>query len=165
MPYFYPLVKQKAVKLSDFLGSIGGLMGLFVGASVFSLFEFTFDFLLHVKNKIAARMPRSKVRVIIVKSKVEAGSEKIITVNRKHMFYKCAKLLRHFAKESSIHGVPHIVNKDQKKLEKIFWIFTVAVSVAMCTNLILDTIDQADMNPIEYGIDDKLWSLKDVSCF
>ena len=121
------------------------------------------DFSLQLKSKIVATTSRSKVRVIIVKSKVEAGSEKIITVNRKHMFYKCAKLFSHFAKESSIHGVPHIVNKDQKKFEKIFWILTVAVSVTMSTILIHDTIDHADMNPIEYGIDDKLWSLKDVS--
>ena len=89
-------------------------MGLFVGASVFSLFEFTLDFLLHVKNKIAARMPRSKVRVIMVKSKNEVGSEKILKVNRKHIFYKCAKLFSYFSKESSIHGIPHIVKKDQK---------------------------------------------------
>ena len=154
---FYPFVTYKSFSFSSFVGSIGGLMILLAGISIISLIESAFDFLVHLKCKILAQ---SKVHQQNTEHLMKF--KKTIKVNEDHVLHECIELFRDFATKSNIHGVPNIVKKEKKMLEKVFWAVTVSAIAAMCTITILNTINSRSLDSIELRIDDKVWNLNDV---
>ena len=116
---FYPLIRQKAFSVSDFIGSIGGLVGLFAGMSVISLVEFMFDIVEAIKLKVHITKIRSKVHPMptIISDYVQE-----IHLNCNHFLYRYSVYVLYFTKSSSIHGINHIGNKNKSLAERFFWI-------------------------------------------
>ena len=159
---FYPLIRQKAFGISDFFGSIGGLVGLFAGISVISLVEFTFHTLEAIKSKVHVTMFRSKVHPMPT---INSKCAREIHFNRKHFLYKYFMYVLYFAESGSIHGINHVGNKNKRPMERFFWMAVTLLLMAFCIVLISDLTKDSELTPIDYGIDDKFWSDNDVKLY
>ena len=162
---FYPLTRQKAFGVSEFLGSIGGLMGLFAGISIISLIESIFDFSTAMKARILKVKKRPKqILVIPWKDIMDETNEvkKKMKINRDHVSFECSEYFLRLAESSNVHGVNHIVNKKKRSVERIFWILVTLISIGFCMNTVFETMEHSKLSPIEFGIDNEIWSLNDV---
>ena len=163
---FHPRIRQKAFGVSEFLGSIGGLMGLFAGISIMSLIEIMFDFLNALKARFMKVKKLSKIVLVIpCQGLLDETNEakKKLTINRNHVLFQFSRYFLKFARSSNIHGVNHIVNKEKKPKERIFWFFVTLISTSVCINIVIETVKHSELTPIEFVIDDKIWTLNDVS--
>lgn len=154
----HPLVKQKSVGGSEFLGSFGGLMGLVAGMSLLSIIElilltltFTFRVLKNHKN-------RNKVWAF----KSPATRPKEFFLNKKATFENFSDFIVKFLTKSSIHGLQKIADKNRNLCEKGFWISVALASAIFSLVMIYDVTESSELNPIEFAIDEKIWNLNDV---
>jgi uncharacterized membrane protein len=74
------------------------------------------------------------------------------------------KYLLEVLKESSIHGVNQIISKHQSTIGKVLWIAIVLTSTITCGSLIANYVKNMQLNPVAFEIDEKLWSVEEVSC-
>lgn len=151
---FNPFVEQLAFGFSEFLGALGGLMGLFAGMSVISAIEVGFHILKIFVEKLSDRR-LLKVHAIEVASTPNASDPSV----RKRVF-------RYFVKtvaKSDVHGLHFLVDKGRKLWERVFWALIVFLLAIFCFQQIFDVIMYSEDNPIEFGIDEKVWTLNDVS--
>lgn len=135
-------------------------MGLFAGMSVVSLIKIVYLVFTAIKTKILVVRKSSKVNFIMVGNQ---KSKKIIKFNRDHVLCHCSQYFLKFAELTSIDGIHDMVNRKKSTAERLFWIFVTLVSVTLCTILIIDVTKNAELSPIEFGIDEKIWTLKDVT--
>lgn len=152
-----PTIKCPAIKIFDFLGAFGGLMGLVAGISVISIIELIFTILK------CARLIFCKTKVhpiIIVQSKTPLQK---FALNQNHLFYHFGLNFVEFLKESGIHGVHYINNKNLKWLEKMFWIIFVVVSTVLCSILIADSLESLHANSVIIAFDEKIWNKEEAS--
>ena len=157
---FFPMMKQKVFGISEFLGSIGGLIGLLAGISVISLVESAFGLFIVTITKFHQFKKLSKISI---ETHLDASQNRMFLVNHEHVLYQCSGYVRQFAESSTIHGINHIANINKQLIERIFWTMIAAISSALCVILIFDTTKHAELNPIEFGIDEKIWSLNEES--
>lgn len=151
---FYPFIEELAFGASDFLGALGGLMGLFAGISVVSVIEVGFHFLRLFVEKVSDRR-RLKVHAIKV---VETVNKTHPTVGRRTLQYFVKIVLK-----SDIHGIHFLVEGGRKIWEKVFWVLVVFASSIFCSFQIFEVIKYSELNPIEFGIDERIWTINDVS--
>lgn len=154
----YPLIKQKAIGRSEFFGSFGGLMGLVAGMSLLSIIEMVLHLLVTVIQALKQYRKRNKIwavnasKVVLKQSPIQENS----------FIKKVSTFFKHFVANSTIHGLQDIANKKKNMFEKLFWILTVLASTALCLVTIFDVTNHSELNPIEYGSDEKIWTLNDV---
>jgi uncharacterized membrane protein (Fun14 family) len=175
--FFYALVKHRAFDFTDFLASIGGLLGLIAGVSIISLLEILF-FLVSVScRKLIELKKKSKIepelerREVIVAWSEESGASRISSVTMStsssaaSSAQPCTRTCRFFETTfqlSSIHGVNQIVNERQNVVGKVVWTILVLTSILTSGLQIKDYAKNAEMNPVAFEIDEKLWSVEEV---
>ena len=123
-----------------------------------SLVEFVVSTLITVKSKIEAMEKLPKIHIVAPVNVIAK-----LQINRDHILYQCMEFFTKFARSSSIHGMNRIVNKEKTPIEKIFWAMVTLVSTIFCLILVFDTVKHTKLSPIEFGIDEKIWTLNDVS--
>lgn len=153
---FIPTIKQRAFGVSDYLGSIGGLMGLFAGMSVISLVEVGY-FLIEAASSKMMKLRRRQITHEIIKV-----APVNVTMNEKSVFSLCASFFVTIMKKSDIHGLRYIARKHKSAGARFFWLAIVLTSSAACFYQILHTLKHSEMNPIEYEMDQKIWDVQDV---
>ena len=93
---FYPLIREKAFDAFSFLGSVGGLMGLFAGISVISVVEFAFQIFISIKGNVIKTRSRAKVHAVkarkIVKSSFYFGGDAFVAYKRYETYGRVALL-------------------------------------------------------------------------
>lgn len=149
--YFYPYVKHRSFLLSDFLGSIGGLMGLLAGISVISLIEIFYYFF----SETFSSRPKRRVDLINIK----ASQERRQAFEEKHICYQLSKYVMEFTGASSVHGFPFTTERAHNRL---FWFVVVLFCLGACSYLIIDAKKHAELKPVLFGIDENIWNIKDV---
>lgn len=160
--FFHALVKHRAFGFSDFVASIGGLIGLIAGISVISLVEFIY----FVAAKIVETLKSNKKWATkIYAENFRQNRDVFVPLNQDHVLYQCSKYFYQFMKASSIHGLSYTTNKDQRLAGRIFWVVVVLASTIACGYLIKDTMSHAELNPVAFGFDEKVWKLKEVKIF
>lgn len=150
---FYPFIEELAFSVSDFLGALGGLMGLFAGMSVVSAIEVVFHFLKLFVEKMSDRR-KTKVHTI-----------EATTASNIHIHSLCHRSFQYFIKivaKSDIHGLHFLVDAGRKIWERLFWALIVFSLAIFCSLQIFDVIKYSEVNPIEFGIDEKIWTINDV---
>jgi hypothetical protein len=154
--FYAPFIRYRAFNFTDYLASIGGLVGLIAGVSVISLIEVFYHILLY----LISRRPSNKVFVKIHRETDQIIAETIL--NQEHVLYQCSKYLYEFMKQSSIHGLNYMTDKDQKLVGRFFWMIVVSASALACGYLVADTLSHAELNPTAFQIDEKIWRAEDV---
>lgn len=149
-------IRDNSLVLSDYLASLGGLVGLIAGVSVISLIEFFYHIFFHFacnrrNNRVFWRVKRD--------TEVHEAAN---VLNQDHVLYQCSKYFFLFMKQSSIHGLIYTTDKAQKKIGRIFWIIVVLASSIACGFQIADILGHAELNPIEIQIDEKVWKKNEV---
>lgn len=150
---YYPLVKHQVYGVFEFLAAFGGLMGLIAGVSVFSIVELLY----HIITISCACKSSS------VAPEVRGIPRRKFLVNENGFFDRLKKYLRKIMELSSIHGFYYLINRTQSKAGNIFWTVWVLISVVFCTVLIIDTTSHAELNPIMFELDEKIWNEREVS--
>lgn len=135
-------------------------MGLFAGVSVISIIEVGFLIFLTAFAKFMKFSNRNKIQAIDL---TQMPLPKIVAVNREHVLYQCSVLFYKFISKSDIDGLHYIADKNKKLIERIFWAVVVSISTIFCSISIFDITKHSELNPIEFAIDDKIWTLEDVS--
>ena len=119
--------------------------------------EFVVNTLIAFKSKIEAMKKLPKIHIVAPVNVIAK-----LQINRDHVLYQCMEFFTKFARLSSIHGINHIVNKGKTPIEKIFWGMITFISTIFCLILVFDTVEHTELSPIEFGIDEKIWTLNDV---
>jgi Amiloride-sensitive sodium channel len=164
-------VKQEAINFSDYLASLGGLIGLIAGISVISLVEFCYHLVILLFEKRPTKIePEALEEVDEALEQVEIETELRVdqtvpeknAVNQDHALYYCSKYFFEFIKETSVHGLSYTAKKDVKIVGRIFWNLIVVCSTICCVILTKDSLSHAELNPITFGIDEKVWKVEEV---
>lgn len=134
-------------------------MGLFAGISLISVIEVVLGVISAIFQRIMKRINVNKVHTIQAPL---VAVPKNISVNREHVLYQCSVFFYKFVKRSDIHGLHYITDNKKKLVERVFWAFTVLTSAIFCLLLIFDVTKHAELNPIEFSVDDRIWNLEDV---
>lgn len=152
--FFYPIVKQKTYGFSEYIASVGGLLGLIAGISAISLTEFAFHLLRALTNKLSSKVyPTDKKKP----SKEEGWGTK------NNLWYQCSHYVLNYIKKSSIHGFHQTTNRKFGHFERIFWTTCVLMSAVLCIIFVFETAEHAASNPAVFEIDTKVWKVEDVN--
>lgn len=158
-PYEYnynTLVKEKLLGFSDFLGSFGGLIGLFAGISLISVFEVLFHIFDASVSQCMFRRRRNRVIAIRTNKKEEV-------LNRDHVLYQLMRFIKSFLSKSGIHGLNYVTNNKINAVGRFFWLIAVQVSTTGCSLLVSNMVSNSELSPIQYTVDDKIWTASEVS--
>lgn len=134
-------------------------MGLFAGVSVVSIIEVGFRLAQLSFQKAIKRINANKVHLF---QSPQRPIPEMVSFHREHVLHQLLMFLYKFFKLSSIHGLRYIANKRQKVVERILWTIAVLTSLVCCSILIFNITRHSELNPIEFSVDEKLWTLKDV---
>lgn len=134
-------------------------MGLIAGMSLISVIEMVLRIMMTVVQ--AFRKLRKRNKTWAYRSSEQVSNESPNEVNAAK--WKILTFITNFIENSSIHGLQEISIRGQHIAEKLFWAVTVSASTGFCLITIFDITKHSELNPIEYGSDDKIWSLSDVS--
>lgn len=131
-------------------------MGLVAGVSVFSIIEL-------------AMTAFQLVKIIRCNSKIypkktpTIKKRKEFLFNSNSLFYKFGKSFTEFLKETGIHGVPYMIDKESSLTKKIFWTFALFVSMIICLMVISNRVQHLQSNVVEIKMDEKIWNANEVS--
>lgn len=144
------------------MASVGGLLGLIAGLSAISFVELAFHLirlLIKIFSGGARVYPDDRQDNVL-----PSFRRRQFLVNRDHVPYKCSNFVMEYMKASSIHGFSYIINRRTSLIEKTFvWLSCVVASAVFCIIFIVDTVKNAELNPIIFKIDNKFWSVEKVS--
>ena len=112
---------------------------MFASISLISVFEFVYCITMKVKSRLVKIKKRSRIDIAE------------------------ADYVSKFTTLSSVREVNLIFAKNQKPIVKIFWTLIVLIPTAACLFLILDTVDRSKPSLVMFDVDEKVWSLNDVS--
>jgi Amiloride-sensitive sodium channel len=149
-------VKIAVMDSSEFLGFIGGILGLIAGVSAISVVELLY----HIISGVFAKR--------IVSMKVQPLHEHprrrgFLGIESQNHWRKLLRSLVDFTKQSSIHGLSYINNEQQNSVGAVLWVLIVASAFLLCLISVTHSVTHSVHNPILLGIDEKLWTLQDVS--
>lgn len=153
------LVKHQTLNFSDFLASVGGLIGLIAGVSVISLIEFLYHFIVY----LLSFRPSKRLFTRVHPTEAERNAANVLPLNQTHALYQCSKYFFEFIRESSIHGLVYTTKNDEKLVGRICWSFVLVSSSITCGFLIMDNLSHAELNPVTLQIDAKIWKADEVN--
>lgn len=150
-------IEHEAFKFSDYLASIGGLIGLIAGFSLISLVEICYHFLLYLASFRSSRR-------LFRRTYPEQDFRSIrTTFNQDHVIYQCSQYFFKFIEKSSVHGLTYTTKKGVPLSGRVFWMTFTIISATTCGFLIKDVLKNAELNPITFQIDEEIWKVEDVS--
>lgn len=152
--YFYPFIEELAFGASDFLGALGGLMGLFAGMSVISAIEVGF----HALKMFFVKMSDRRLLKVHSMNAIESVSVIDTSISRRSLEYIVKIILK-----SDIHGLHFLVDAGRKIWERFFWSLVVFSLAIFCSLQTYEVLKYSEINPIEFGIDEKIWTINDVT--
>lgn len=155
--FFYPLVRYLAFDVSDFLSEIGGLMGLLACISVF----FIIELLVIIIKGIRFAACKFKVAPETIRMRKPRKRRRFL-VNRNHLFYHLGQTFGEFLKESNIYGMHYNSDKNFKTIERIAWFIIICVLMALCSVLVLGSLNKLLSNSVMLALDEKIWNVEDV---
>lgn len=132
---------------------------MFAGMSLLSIFEVSSQLLMTIIEKLNQHRMRNRVRTY---DSFDRQSHRSPTT-RSFVVQKLPAVINRFLGKSSIHGLQNIVDTRRNAYEKVVWALIVSASIAICSYTILDATKRSELNPIEFGTDERIWHLNDVS--
>lgn len=151
------MIKLESFSDAEFLASIGGLLGLFAAVSVLSFIEIIFYVFKWALHLLLRRRKIRKVKPFVITKK---AFDKKTSV-----FAKLSRFLLTFIEKTDVHGFHYIINANNNIFDRIFWISIIMFCTVACYLQVSDVVRHFGLNPIEITIDDKIWTLNDVSFF
>lgn len=151
---FYPMIRYQAFSVSDFLGAVGGLLGLIAGISVISIIELALTILKCFGCSFWSKVDPSLENI--------PKLQKRFLINREHLFYHFGRNFVEFLKESSIHGVHFTNDRKLKAWERLCWLVIICISVTFCSILITDSLNHLQSNSVAIALGEKIWSVEEV---
>jgi Amiloride-sensitive sodium channel len=91
---FYPMQKLYLFAFADYLGYVGGIMGLLAGVSVLSLIEILYHFLSLGFSNMLNRLRSTRVQAIDLRK----DARTLIQANEAHVLYQLTKYVIDFMK-------------------------------------------------------------------
>lgn len=155
---FHALVKQRAYNFSEFVASIGGLIGLIAGVSMMSLVEILYFLFYDSCLKFSSLLSTSTIQPEDLRTEREV----FMAWQGETAMKKFLNYFKKFLSISNIDGVSMIVKKDHSIIGNIFWAFIVLSSIFFCCYFIKDNASYAELNPVAFEVDEKLWSVEEV---
>jgi Amiloride-sensitive sodium channel len=149
---YQPFVKTVPFSFSDFLGNIGGFMGLLAGISILSIVEIFY----HIT---AIKLTKQAQQV----HPAEQENRQTAWANEDHLLFQLMKYFSKFIKTSDMHGMNYTQDQTIGKAGRIFWTLLVLLSLTICSVLVIDMNRGAEQSPIATRIDSQMWTLDDVS--
>ena len=105
------MVRQRAFKMFEFVGAIGGILSLYSAFSVIIGVEIAMVIFIVMKTKIIGTRKQSKIIFVTPKNLIQEDPK--LLVNHDHALYDCFQYLISFAEFSSIHGLNYIIDKKK----------------------------------------------------
>lgn len=131
-------------------------MGLFAGMSVISIVEVGFFI---VQASIVRLM---KLRSQQIAHEIIKVAPVNLVPGKKSVFSRCSDFIFTIMNKSDIHGLRYIVKTKKSVGGRLFWLMTVVISSMVCFWQIFNTVKHSETNPIEIGVDQKIWDVKNV---
>lgn len=132
------------------------MIGLIAGVSVISLIEFLYHLLVYLLGSCSKAKVSSQIHPELLRPRN-------FLVNQDHVLYQCSKYFFEFIKASSIHGLIYTVSKKESKVGRVFWTFVVIASSITCGYAIVSNLSHAELNPVAFKIDDRVWKAEEVN--
>lgn len=159
---FHALIKHRAYNFSDFLASVGGLIGLLAGASFISLIEILYFLLFNACKQILGVTTTAE----IAPQSARTPQRKVVTAWREEsVLHRFSDYFLEFLNKSSVHGVNHVVSGNHKAIGKSLWGIILLISLFTCGFLIKDNLKNSELNPVAFEVDEKLWNVEEVKDF
>jgi hypothetical protein len=158
--FFHPLVKHRAYNFTDLLALIGGLLGLIAGVSFISLMEIACFSATILCKKLLNFKNLSRIKP---EPSASAQREPIAAWSEHKEKNALVKYFLEVFRESSIHGLSRIISKHQSTIGKVLWTAIVVISTITCGSLIANYVKNMQLNPVAFEIDERLWSVEEVS--
>jgi Amiloride-sensitive sodium channel len=124
---------------TDFLANCGGLLGLFLGISVFSFVEFVFYFTARLWCYL--KKPNETIS-----DHIETSDPRNDRTNR--YLKVVTDLMADYSSKTTIQGVNYVADTALSLAERIWWAIVIILSALCCGSLILDVVRQYDQSPI-----------------
>lgn len=86
-----------------------------------------------------------------------------VHVNRDHALYHFMTFIRQFFNKSDIQGLRNLTDDEMNVLGRLFWLTVVSISVISFSLLVSDIKLSSELSPIEYLVDEKIWTVGDAS--
>lgn len=141
------------MNFSLFLSQIGGSLGLCLAMSFLSIIEIfyqTIRIVFHQKTNFSKE----------INLEIEGSGRKL-----NFKFASFAKYCKKYCLHSSLHGISHVVNRISKPFEKIFWAFSLLLSIFFLCIMVRSSYQKLQLNPIAIGYNDTIWNIQDVSLY
>lgn len=84
-------------------------------------------------------------------------------LNQDHVLYHFMKFVKTFLNSSHIHGLRYLTDKEMSVSGRLFWLIVVSISVTCSALLVYDVATISTVNPIEFSVDEKIWTSSDVN--
>lgn len=152
--YFFPFVKLQPFLLSDYFGSVGGIIGLVAGGSVISLVELIYHLAYRPSKNKFMKNWNTKVQPF--------GAKPRFRTNKDHVLYQLTKFVKEYISKSDIHGFQYLVDSHQSMCERIFWLIVLSIAVTFCSVITIYIYRHREQNPVVIKIDEKVWKTQNV---
>lgn len=147
---YQPFEKISSFTFFDFLGNIGGFMGLLAGISLLSVVEIFY----HVAA-FNIKVSKNTVHPLV------QSNRRIAWANENHVLFQLMRYFNEFVKSSDIHGLKYTQSQETGKFSRIFWSTLVLLSLMICFATVSNVYRQ-DKSPLVTRIDPTIWTLDDV---
>lgn len=141
---FQPIKKFFSFTFPDFLGNVGGFMGLFAGISILSIIEVFYHFVGAFKQKMIIEV---KPFLIV--------PPKIALVDQDHVLVQLVKYFVKFIKTTDMHGAHYMMDSSLSQSSRIFWLVSLGPSVGLCVYSVGGMLRHAEKNPVAVRIDSR----------
>jgi Amiloride-sensitive sodium channel len=123
---------------ADFLANCGGLLGLFLGASVISCLEIVY----FCTIRLCFNRGINESRVDFARD-----SQRITT-----MLIMLRSLIADYSTKTTIQGVKYVANTKLLRIERFWWAIVLVISVFCCGSLMANLIKRYRFTPVTINL-------------
>jgi Amiloride-sensitive sodium channel len=135
--------RAKLYGRTDFMANCGGLLGLGLGVSVISFLEIAYFCSIRLCCKLRSRdqvIDRSQGMIV----------EELRYFRRKgSVFFEMVRnLIIEYSTKTTIQGVKYVADSRLSRVERVWWVIIVMISVVCCGSQIFDVLRRYDQFPL-----------------